>query len=30
MGSDVIYMPYTSGVVTFRSGRVTEWRAALR
>jgi hypothetical protein len=25
----VIYVPYTSGVVTFRSGRVSEWKAAL-
>lgn len=29
-GTDVIYVPYTAGVVTFRSGRVTEWQAARR
>ena len=29
-GSGVMYVPYTAGVVTFRSGRVTEWQAARR
>jgi hypothetical protein len=29
-GSGVTYVPYTAGVVTFRSGRVTEWQAARR
>lgn len=30
MGSDIVYVPYTSGVVSFRNGRVSEWKAALR
>jgi len=29
-GTDVIYVPYTAGVVGFRSGRVIEWKAASR
>jgi hypothetical protein len=29
-GTDVIYVPYTAGVVGFRSGLVTEWKAARR
>jgi len=29
-GSDVIYVPYTAGVVGFRNGRVTDWKSARR
>lgn len=29
-GTDVVYVPYTAGVVGFRSGRVIEWKAASR
>jgi hypothetical protein len=29
-GSDVVFVPYTEGVVTFRSGHVTEWQASRR
>ncbi|MBL9134190.1 MAG: hypothetical protein JNG86_23450 [Verrucomicrobiaceae bacterium] len=29
-GSNVMYVPYTAGVVGFRGGRVTDWQAARR
>lgn len=29
-GSNVVYVPYTAGTVSFRSGRVIEWQAARR